>query len=164
MKVKVKSEKYLDGIFKRCFSHNPAVLFSPFFPAIWWPFYILLPFIALRFSDLPTALQYDVKVVPSWCSIASIQQSLFYSRKSGYFRYDFQSSWLDDRYKCIRVFGIFSLCKQLLKPNEVQKFFKRGEKQVLFLPTARRLVLQLLELVSKGSQKADRAQNEGSPQ
>ena len=88
---------------------------------------------------------------PSWCSIASIQQSLFYSRKSGYFRYDFQSSWLDDRYKCIRVFGIFSLCKQLLKPNEVQKFFKRGEKQVLFLPTARRLVLQLLELVSKGS-------------
>jgi hypothetical protein len=41
MKVKVKSEKYLDGIFKRCFSHNPAVLFSPFFPAIWWPFYIL---------------------------------------------------------------------------------------------------------------------------
>ena len=51
MKVKVKSEKYLDGIFKRCFSHNPAVLFSPFFPAIWWPFYILLPFIALDLLD-----------------------------------------------------------------------------------------------------------------
>ena len=54
MKVKVKSEKYLDGIFKRCFSHNPAVLFSPFFPAIWWPFYILLPFIAL----VPNATAY----------------------------------------------------------------------------------------------------------
>ena len=42
IKVKIKSEKYLDGIFKSCFSHNPAVLFSLFHLALWWAFYILL--------------------------------------------------------------------------------------------------------------------------
>ena len=37
--------------FKRCFSHNPAVLFSLFHPAIWWALYTLLPFIALGKAD-----------------------------------------------------------------------------------------------------------------
>ena len=69
MKVKVKSEKYLDGIFKKCFSHNPAVLFSPFYPAIQWPFYILLPFIALVRSNVQ---QYNVKS-------CQIDQKIMYS-------------------------------------------------------------------------------------
>ena len=46
MKVNIK---YLDGIFKRCFSHNPAVLFSLFHRAIWWALYTLLPFITLEY-------------------------------------------------------------------------------------------------------------------
>ena len=46
---KMKSVKYPDASLKKFFSLNPAVLFSPFQPAIWWAFYILLPFIALDF-------------------------------------------------------------------------------------------------------------------
>ena len=48
MRVKIKSDKYLDRIFKRCFSHNPAVLFSLFHLPIWWALYTLLPFITLN--------------------------------------------------------------------------------------------------------------------
>ena len=45
---KMKSVKYPDASLKKFFSLNPAVLFSLFQPAIWWAFYILLPFIALK--------------------------------------------------------------------------------------------------------------------
>ena len=47
----MKSVKYPDASLKKFFSLNPAVLFSPFQPAIWWAFYILLPFIALCRGD-----------------------------------------------------------------------------------------------------------------
>ena len=43
----MKSVKYPDASLKKFFSLNPAVLFSLFQPAIWWAFYILLPFMAL---------------------------------------------------------------------------------------------------------------------
>ena len=43
MKVKIRSEKYLETNFKRCFSQNPAVLFSLSQCPIWWSLYKLFP-------------------------------------------------------------------------------------------------------------------------
>ena len=68
----MKSVKYPDASLKKFFSLNPAVLFSPFQPAIWWAFYILLPFIALAESNpahfMPFA-NYGDDAVDTWQSM-----------------------------------------------------------------------------------------------
>ena len=62
---KMKSVKYPDASLKKFFSLNPAVLFSLFQPAIWWAFYILLPFIALELPvQIPVQLLLELE--PNW--------------------------------------------------------------------------------------------------
>ena len=45
-----------DASFKKDFSLNPAVVFSTFYPAVWWCLYTLLPFIALL--ETPALIDY----------------------------------------------------------------------------------------------------------